>query len=83
MWFVCARLLPLAKPSPFAEKDIVQKLMPYSGGLTGKMTRLLAQAAELAIRAITGSISVDLLEEAAAASTFQLAARAQAEGAQS
>ncbi|MBQ0937940.1 hypothetical protein [Ideonella paludis] len=76
------RLLPLAKPSPFAEKDIVQKLMAYSGGLTGRVTKLLAQADELAIRTKTESISMDLLEEAAAAGTFKLTARTQAESAQ-
>lgn len=76
------RLLPLAKPSPFAEKDMVQKLMAYSGGLTGKVTKLLAQAAELAIRTKTESISMGLLEEAAAAGTFKLAAKTQAESAQ-
>jgi hypothetical protein len=57
--------------------------MAYSGGLTGKVTTLLEQAAELAIRTKTESISMDLLEEAAAAGTFKLAARMQAESAQS
>ena len=44
------RLLPLHAPSPFGDKAVIQKLMAYSGGLTGKITTLLAQAAELAIR---------------------------------
>jgi hypothetical protein len=44
------RLLPLQRPSPFGDKDMIQKLMACSGGLTGKITTLLARAAELAIR---------------------------------
>ena len=44
------RLLPLEKPSPLADKAIIQKLMGLSSGLTGKVTTLLTQAAELAIR---------------------------------
>ena len=44
------RLLPLHLPSPFGDKDMILKLMASSGGLTGKITTVLAQAAELAIR---------------------------------
>ena len=33
------RLLPLEKPSPLADKAIIQKLMGLSSGLTGKVTR--------------------------------------------
>ena len=68
------RLLPLHKPSPFDDKAIIQKLMVHGGGLTGKTTSLLAQAAELAIRKKTESISLDLLIEAAAAGIFKLPA---------
>lgn len=68
--------------SPFAEKYIVQKLMACSGGLTSKVTKLLAPATELAISTETESISMDLLEEAVAG-TFKLAAKTQAESAQS
>ena len=46
----------------------------HSGGLTGKIATLLAQAAELAIRQKTESISLDLLMEAAAAGIFKLPA---------
>jgi len=52
------RLLPLHKPSPFGDKAMIQKLMVHSDGLTGKITTLLAQAAELAIRQKTESISL-------------------------
>ena len=40
----------LHEPSRFGEKAIIQELMVQSGGLNGKITTLLAQAAELAIR---------------------------------
>ena len=68
------RLLPLKKPSPFGDREIVQKLMAFSGGLTGKITTLLAQAAELAIRHRTESIDLKLLEEAAASGIYRLPA---------
>ena len=55
------RLLPLHKPSPFGDKAVIEKLMVHSGGLTGKITTLSAQAAELTIRPKTESISLDLL----------------------
>jgi hypothetical protein len=42
--------------------------------LTGKITSLLAQAAELAIRQKTESISLDLLIDAAAAGVFKFPA---------
>jgi hypothetical protein len=66
------RLLPLKKASALGEREIIQKLMAYSNGLTGKITSLLAQAAELAIRRKTESISLQLLEEAAASGIFRL-----------
>ena len=68
------RLLPLEKPSPFGDREIVQKLMTFSGGLTGKITTLLAQAAELAIRRKTESIDLQLLEEAGASGIYRLPA---------
>ena len=68
------RLLPQHKPSPFGDKAIIQKLMVHSGGLTGKITTLLAQAAELAIRQKTDSISLDLLVKAAVAGIFSFPA---------
>jgi len=69
------RLLPLHKPSPFGNKAMIQKLIVHSGGLTGKITTLSAQAAELAIRQKTKSISLDFLMDAAAASIFKLPAK--------
>ena len=66
------RLLPLHLPSPFGEKDVIQKLMAFSGGLTGRITTLLTQASELAIRQKTESISLALIQQAAAAGIFKL-----------
>jgi len=68
------RLLPLHKRSPFGDKATIQKLMVRIGGLTGKMTTLLAQAAEVAIRQKTESISLRLLMDAVAAGIFKLSA---------
>jgi hypothetical protein len=53
---------------------MIQKLMAFSGGLTGRITSLLVQAAELAIREKTESISLALLDRAAAAGIFKLPA---------
>jgi len=53
---------------------MIQKLMVHSGGLIGKITTLLAQAAELAIRQQTWSIFSDLLIHAATAGIFKLPA---------
>ena len=44
------------------------------GGLTGRITTLLPQVAELAIREKTESISLALLDRAAAAGIFKLTA---------
>ena len=75
------RLLPLHLPSPFGDKDMIQKLMAYSGGLTGRITTLLAQAAELAIRQKTECISLDLLDEAASAGIFRFPVEEEADDA--
>ena len=53
------RLLPLHLPSPFGDKEMIQKLMACRGGLTGRITTLLAQAAELATHQNTESTSLD------------------------
>ena len=66
------RLLPLHYPSRFGDKEMIQKLMAFSGGLTGKITTLLTQAAELAIRDKSESVSLALLDRAAAAGIFKL-----------
>ena len=75
------RLLPLHLPSPFGDKDMIQKLMAYSGGLTGRITTLLAQAAELAIRQKTECISLDLLDQAASAGIFRIPVEEEADDA--
>lgn len=74
------RLLPLKKPSPFGDREVIQKLMTYSSGLTGKITGLLTQAAELAIRNKTESITLRLLEDAAASGIYRLPAEEVDEG---
>ena len=68
------RLLTLHNSSPFGDKAIIQRLMVLSGGSTGKITSLLLQAAELAIRRTTESITPDLLIDAAAAGIFKTTA---------
>ena len=49
------RMLPLHLPSPFGDKDMILKLMAYSGGLTGKITTVLAQVCQLSARFPTSS----------------------------
>lgn len=51
------RLLPLRKPSPFGEAAMIRTLLELSGGITGKVTALLARAAEAAI--LDGSEHID------------------------
>jgi len=51
------RLLPLRKPSPFVEAAMIRTLLELSGGITGKVTALLARAAEAAI--LDGSEHID------------------------
>jgi hypothetical protein len=65
------RLLPLEKPSPLADKEIIQKLMALSAGLMGTVTTLLTQAAELAIRQKAESINAVLIDQAAAAGIYK------------
>ena len=52
--------------------------MGFSGGLTGKVTTLLCQAAELTIRQKTESISADLIEQAATNGIYKYMAEEQA-----
>ena len=66
--------LPLHRPSPFGGKVIVQKLMAHSGGLTRRITILLARAAELAILQKTESVVLNLLMDAAATGIFKITA---------
>ena len=51
---------------------MIRKVMACTGGLTGRVTDVLAQAAELAIRQGTESISLDLLDQAIAGGIFKL-----------
>jgi hypothetical protein len=44
------RVLPLRKPSDLARREIVQFVLSASGGLTGEISTMLNNAAELAIR---------------------------------
>lgn len=43
------KLLPLKKPSPFGELEMLQTLIKHSGGVTGRITWLIGRAAEMAI----------------------------------
>ena len=65
-------LLPLERPSQFGDKLVIQRLMGLSAGLTVKVTTLLAQAAELAIRLKTECITAELIEQAAASATYKI-----------
>ena len=60
---------------------MIQKLTAYSGDLTCRITTLLAQAAELAIRRKTACISLDLLDQAASAGIFRIPVEEEAEDA--
>jgi hypothetical protein len=57
------------------------QLMAYSGGLTGRITTLLAQAAELAIRHKAECISLDLIDQAASAGIFRIPVEEEADDA--
>lgn len=43
-------LLPLRKPSPFGEPEMIRALITQSAGITGRVTWLLGRAAEMAIQ---------------------------------
>ena len=43
------RVLPLRKPSDLMQRPIVQFILVASGGLTGEISRLLSEAAALAV----------------------------------
>ena len=59
---------------------MIQKLMVYSGGLTGLITVLFGQEAELAIRLKTESISLALLDQVASVGIFKLPVAEEVEG---
>lgn len=56
------RALPLRKPSDLARREMVQLVLSASGGLTGEISALLNNAAELAIRNGDELIDVTHLE---------------------
>jgi Bacterial TniB protein len=56
------RVLPLRRASNLAQKTIVEFLLAASGGLTGEVSRLLNEAAELAIIDATERITLRHLE---------------------
>jgi Cdc6-like AAA superfamily ATPase len=56
------KLLPLRNASELAERGIVQFVLAASCGLTGEVVRILNEAAELAIRDGTESVTLEHLE---------------------
>lgn len=56
------KLLPLRKASELTEREVVQFILAASAGLTGEVVRILNEAAELAIRDSTESVSLAHLE---------------------
>lgn len=59
------RVLPLRKPSNLAQKDIAQYVLTLSAGLTGGVSKLLNDAAGIAIQTRSEGITLELLEHAA------------------
>jgi hypothetical protein len=59
------RVLPLRKPSDLARREIVQFVLAASGGLTGEISTLLNDAAELSIRSGDECIEMRHLEHVA------------------
>ena len=58
------RVIPLKKASNLAQRTIVQFLVSQCNGLTGQLSKLITQAAELAIRDESEQIMVAHLEQA-------------------
>lgn len=56
------RVLPLRKPSDLARREIVQFVLSATGGLTGEISTLLSNAAELSIRTDDEYIGITHLE---------------------
>ncbi|WP_244884737.1 TniB family NTP-binding protein, partial [Paraburkholderia mimosarum] len=59
------RVLPLRKPSDLTRREIVQFVLSASGGLTGEISTLLNDAAELSIRSGDEFIGLSHLEHVA------------------
>lgn len=53
---------PLRKPSDLARREIVQFVLSATGGLTGEISTLLSNAAELSIRTGDEYIGITHLE---------------------
>ncbi len=56
------RVLPLRRASNLAQRGVVELQLAASGGLTGEISRLLNEAAELAIRDASARITMKHLE---------------------
>ena len=61
------RLMPLREPSKLAGRAMARTILDRSGGVTGNMTEILVQAAELALARNREHIDVGLLDEATVA----------------
>jgi hypothetical protein len=59
------RVLPLRKPSELSQRTVVQFMLTASAGLTGEVSRLLNEAAELAILDRSERITLAHLEKVA------------------
>ena len=59
------RLLPLQKPSDLMQRAVVQFVLAASGGLTGEISRLLNDAAAMAVKDGSEQITLAHLEHAA------------------
>lgn len=56
------QLLPLREPSRLVDHALARLILERSGGITGNITELLVQAAELALRNARESITTEFLE---------------------
>lgn len=56
------KLLPLRKPSPFGEPEMIRSLLKQSAGITGRVTWLLGRAAEMAIQDGSEFIDATIVE---------------------
>lgn len=59
------RVLPLRKPSELTQRSVVQFILAVSAGLTGEISRLLNEAAAMAILDGTERITLGHLEHVA------------------
>lgn len=57
--------LPLRRPSQLTQRAIVQFVVAASGGLLGEVSRMLNNAAELAIMDVSERITLEMLEQVA------------------